>query len=148
MIIKYVIIKYCKLLSCITRGPQQCSFFKKAFFVKNLLLLESHNRILHNVVHADLTALLDDLGMLSHQQPANVGKEESAVGVVGISVSLRILVVNSMIASPLVNVILVKENLQLALKNSLAINKQIEKSTWKAIVWMKARKMRSGRRAL
>lgn len=105
-----------KVVSYITRGLH--SLHRQE---KYLLFLESHNRVLHNIIHANLTALSDDLRVLAHEKPTNVSKEEAAVSVMGVSVSLRVLVVDSMVTTPLVNVILYKKkgniNNQFSFKN-------------------------------
>lgn len=54
----------------------------------HLLSLEQDHRVGKQVCKVNLTALLDDVWMLPHQQPADVGEEEAAAGVVGVGVCL------------------------------------------------------------
>lgn len=47
--------------------------------------------------------------MLADQQPTDVGEEEPPLGIVGVCVCLRVLVVDAMVPRPLVYVILYTE---------------------------------------
>lgn len=57
--------------------------------------------------------------MFAHQQPAAVGKEEAALGIVGISLCFWVLVVHSMVTRPLDDVILYKRKASQELISSL-----------------------------
>lgn len=63
----------------------------------HLLALESYNRVAHQIIHTNLFAFLDHFGVLAHQEPANVGKEEAASRIVRIGIGFRVLVVDSVI---------------------------------------------------
>lgn len=71
-----------------------------------LLLVELNNRIGEDVAHINGSSLLKNLGMFVEHQPADMCKEESTVGVMWISVCLRVLVMNSMISHPIVKRVL------------------------------------------
>lgn len=47
--------------------------------------------------------------MLANEQPPDVGEEETPAGIVGVSVGLRVLVMNSVVPGPFEDVILQKE---------------------------------------
>jgi uncharacterized membrane protein len=68
--------------------------------------LKSNDGILHEVTAVKRWSFLDDIGMLLAQQPTAVGKEESSESIVGISISFAVLVMNSMISRPFVDIIL------------------------------------------
>lgn len=51
--------------------------------------------------------------MLFTHQPADVGEEEPTVHVVGISISLRVLVMDSMISGPFVKIVLEEKGIAL-----------------------------------
>lgn len=70
------------------------------------LPLKHDHLVSQQVVKLQLASLLDHVGMFAHEQPANVGKEEAAHGVVRVGVRLRVLVVDPVVAGPLVDVVL------------------------------------------
>jgi hypothetical protein len=53
-----------------------------------------------------------DLPVLFAHKPSHVREEEAAVGVVGVGVGVRVLVVEAMVATPLVYVVLNGRRLQ------------------------------------
>lgn len=75
----------------------------------HLLSLEPDHRISQQVSDIQVSPLLDDISMLPNKQPPDVGEEEAPAGVVGVSVSLRVLVVDSMVPGPLEDVVLQRE---------------------------------------
>lgn len=44
--------------------------------------MELNKRIISDVTHVQLVALLQHVGVFLHHEPANVGKKEATVGVV------------------------------------------------------------------
>jgi len=72
----------------------------KCKFVSRLLVLEPQNRIGREVSHINAFAILDDVRMLLAHQPAHVGEEEAATGIVWIRVGIRILVMDPMVSDP------------------------------------------------
>ena len=50
--------------------------------------------------------------MLPHHQPSDVCEEEAPLGIVGVSIGLRILVMRSVISDPLQNVVLESKSVQ------------------------------------
>lgn len=68
--------------------------------------MERNQRIVQNIAHVDLGALLPHLRVLLHHQPADVGEEEPSPGVVGISRGLGELVVDTVVADPFVDCVL------------------------------------------
>ena len=75
----------------------------------HLLSLEPDHRISQQVGDVKLPPLLDNIPMLADKQPPDMGEEEAPAGVVGISVGLRVLVVDSVVPGPLEDVILQRE---------------------------------------
>jgi hypothetical protein len=73
---------------------------------RHILALESANGISIKVTEVALLALLLNVGMLAHKQPAAVSEEEAPFGVVGVSLSLGVLVMHAMVTAPLNDVIL------------------------------------------
>lgn len=76
------------------------------------LLLEHNHRILLQVTHVDELALLLHLRMLTDQQPTHVGEEESPGGVMRVGISVRELMMDSMISGPFVDRVLEGDRLQ------------------------------------
>ena len=76
--------------------------------VKHILPLKHDHFIGLQVGELQLASLLDDVRVLPHQEPADVGEEESPQGVMGVRVCLREFMVDSVISSPLINIILCK----------------------------------------
>lgn len=74
------VLEYCASCSLVLEGQLMTS--------RNLLSLELDHRISKQVSDIQLSPLLDDIRMLAHQQPPNVGEEEASAGIVGISVCL------------------------------------------------------------
>lgn len=70
------------------------------------LLMELNDGIGQDVAHIDSSALLQHFGMLLQHQPADVGEEEAAIGVVRIGIGLRVFVVDSVVADPVVKRVL------------------------------------------
>lgn len=54
----------------------------------HLLSLEPDDRVIQQVSEIQLPALLDDVAVLAHEEPADVGEEEAAAGVVRVRVRL------------------------------------------------------------
>lgn len=75
----------------------------------HLLSLEPDHRISQQVGDVKLPPLLDNIPMLADKQPPDMGEEEAPAGVVGISVRLRVLVVDSVVPGPLEDVVLQRE---------------------------------------
>lgn len=78
---------------------------------RNLLSLEPDDGVVQQVGEVQLPALLDDVAVLAHEEPADVGEEEAAAGVVRVRVRLRVLVVHTVVPAPLVDVILCKTHM-------------------------------------
>lgn len=74
--------------------------------------LEHNHCVRLQVRHVQLLTLLDDVGMFANQQPADVGEEESPLGVVRVRVRLRVLVVGAVVSRPLVDVILLRRDME------------------------------------
>lgn len=66
----------------------------------NSLFLKHDVGIGLQVGHVNLLSILDDFRMLPAHQPANVGEEEAAIGIVRICVGVRVLVVLTVIPDP------------------------------------------------
>lgn len=64
-------------------------------------VLEAHNWVGNQVAQVNLFAFLLDVRVLARQEPAYVGEEETALGVVRIGVGFAVLVVDSVVAAPL-----------------------------------------------
>lgn len=75
----------------------------------HLLSLEPDHRISQQVSDIKSFPLLNDISMLPNKQPPDVGEEEAPAGVVGVSIGLRVLVVDSVVPGPLEDVILQRE---------------------------------------
>ena len=71
------------------------------------LLLEHDEGVLVQVGEVEVAAGLDDGGMLLDEEPAHVGEEEAAGGVVGVGLRLGELVVDAVVAGPVVDAALV-----------------------------------------
>jgi hypothetical protein len=71
------------------------------------LLLEHDEGVLVQVREVEVAAGLDDGGVLLDEEPAHVGEEEAAGGVVGVGLGLRELVVDAVVAGPVVDAALV-----------------------------------------
>lgn len=71
-----------------------------------LLFLEHDDFICLQVRQLQLLALLDDVGVLAYEQPANVSEEKAPHCIVGVGIRLRVLVVNPVVPRPLVDVVL------------------------------------------
>lgn len=65
--------------------------------------LPQQPRIIFQVTHVNLLALLNDFGMFLAHQPANVRKEESTLAVVWISIGIGEFVMDTMISCPVKN---------------------------------------------
>jgi len=72
----------------------------------HLLSLEPDNRVIKQVSEIQFPPLLYDIPVLPHKQPANVGEEEAAAGVVWVRICLRVLVVHTVVSAPLIDVVL------------------------------------------
>lgn len=70
------------------------------------LPLELHHRVRLDVRQRHRLALAQHLGVLPTEQPAHVGEEEAPRGVVRVGVGVAELVVHSVVARPLENVVL------------------------------------------
>lgn len=68
--------------------------------------LEHDHGVRAQVPQLQLASLLQDVGVLPHQQPADVREEEPPQGVVRVGVRLRVLVVHAVVPRPLVDVVL------------------------------------------
>lgn len=75
----------------------------------HLLSLEPDHRVSQQVGNVQLPPLLDDIPVLADKQPPDVREEEAAPGVVGVSVRLRVLVVDAVVPGPLEDVVLQRE---------------------------------------
>lgn len=73
---------------------------------QHILLMELNDRVIQDVAHVKLVTLFDHFRVLVHHQPADVGEEESTIGIVWISRGFRELVVNAMIANPIIEGVL------------------------------------------
>lgn len=71
-----------------------------------ILPLKHHNFVGVQVSKLQLASFLNNVRVFAHQQPANVSKEEAPDGVVRVSISLRIFVVNPVVTSPFKDIIL------------------------------------------
>jgi len=81
------------------------------------LLLESKNWISLQVFNAQLLALLLDILMLAHEEPAHVGEEKSTSGFVRIGIGFAVLVMDSVITRPFDDMILKGESVENDQKN-------------------------------
>ena len=72
----------------------------------NSLSLENDDRVLQNIAHVNGFPPSFHFGVLLAQQPADVSEEETASGVVRISISFAKFVVDAVISAPFVNVVL------------------------------------------
>lgn len=68
--------------------------------------LERTNWVTSDVTNIDLLTLDLDLWVFANHEPAAVGEEEAALGVVRVCVGLGVLVVDAVVANPLYNVVL------------------------------------------
>lgn len=68
--------------------------------------MKHHNFVGVQVSKLQLASFLNNVRVFAHQQPANVSKEEAPDGVVRVSISLRIFVVNPVVTSPFKDIIL------------------------------------------
>jgi len=82
------------------------------------LLLEVHGRVLHEIGKVHVASRFDDFGMLLDEQPSHVGEEESSRGVVRVGIGFRILVVDAVIACPVVDAALVGDGVAEHQENS------------------------------
>lgn len=89
--------------------------------------LEHHHGVGLQVGQVQLLAFFDYVGMLAHQQPADVGEEEPSRGVVGVGVSLRELVVDAVVPGPLEYVVLMGGGVQ-----SINTHKHCCRPLWRA----------------
>ena len=64
------------------------------------------------VVQGDTAALLKDLRVLLHQQPAHMSEKEAALGVVRVGVRLAVLVVNTVVTGPFIDRVLIRQKSQ------------------------------------
>lgn len=76
----------------------------------DLLPLVNTHWITGDVTDVDLLAFDLDLWVFPHHQPATVREEEASLGVMRVSVSLRVFVVHPVIPNPLDDVILQPAN--------------------------------------
>lgn len=65
-----------------------------------VLVLEPDDGVCVQIGNVDFLPLLNDARVLAHQQPSHVGEEEPALGVMGISVCFRELVMDAMVSGP------------------------------------------------
>lgn len=72
--------------------------------------MELNNGIVFNVTHVDLLSTFQDFWMLTQHQPANVSEEEATIGIMWISISFGIFMMDTMISYPIVNGVLCGEN--------------------------------------
>lgn len=91
-----------------TRAPGRRISARRAQRLHSLSL-EPDDRVFQQVSEIQLPALLDDIAVLAHEEPADVGEEEAAAGVVRVRVRLRVLVVHAVVPAPLVDVVLYKK---------------------------------------
>ena len=76
--------------------------------VSNILSLIEYDRICQNITTVNHFPASDDFGVLLAHEPSHVREEEASFGVVWISVRLRELVMSSVVSSPYIDVILIK----------------------------------------
>jgi hypothetical protein len=76
------------------------------------LFLELHRWVVLKITHVDFLSLLNHIRVFLAHQPTNMREEESATRIVGISVCVCVLVVDSMIPRPLKNWMLTWHGLQ------------------------------------
>ena len=81
--------------------------------------MEHDHRVRLQVRHLQLAPLLQDVGVLADEQPADVGEEETPQGIVGVGVRLRVLVVCAVVPRPFVDVVLVKRESKSKVNNRL-----------------------------
>lgn len=82
---------------------------RKNTMCEHSLFVEPDDRISQEVAGVDGFALADDFRVLSTEQPTDVCEEKASSCVVGVGVCLRILVVDTMVSGPLVDVVLKQE---------------------------------------
>ena len=87
--------------------------------LKLLLSLYNTHWVSIEVRQVNLFALGFNIWMFSHHQPSAVGKEESPLCIVGVSISLRVLVMNPVITCPLNDVILSKHIFDFKVEDSI-----------------------------
>jgi len=68
--------------------------------------LELQQGVLVEISEVDILALDADVWVLFDHEPAHMCEEESATGIMGVSLGLRVLVVNSVVTGPLDQIIL------------------------------------------
>lgn len=71
-----------------------------------LLPLEHQDWVCEEVWHVYSLALADHIWVFAQHEPANMREEEASVGVVGVCISLAVLVMDSVVASPFVHAVL------------------------------------------
>ena len=79
---------------------------KCQFQGNKIFLMELYDRILQDIRHVNLTTTSQNLRVFVHHQPANMGKEKSAIRIVRIGIGLRVFMVNAMIANPVIQSVL------------------------------------------
>lgn len=75
-------------------------------FDDKLPALPDDNGILLQITHVDRGSLADHIRMFADQEPAHVREEETSLRVMGVRISVREFMMDSVIPHPLVNVIL------------------------------------------
>ena len=74
-------------------------------------LLKHDHRIFQQITQINLSSSFHNIGMFLDQQPSHVSKKESPGGIVGISICFTVLVMGSVIATPVKNAALVAHGL-------------------------------------
>lgn len=87
-------------------GIKFCPCKTEALATVNLLVMELHHRIGLDVRHVDQATLFDALRVFPQHQPPHVGIQEAPVRVVRVAVRFRVLVVDPVIAHPVVDGVL------------------------------------------
>ena len=95
----------------------------------SLLALKANDGVGQEIADINCGAATFHFGMFLAQQPADVSEEESALGIVRIRIRLTELVVHSMIARPLVYVILQPVDLHIHIPFHVTSKNQ-EKNYW------------------
>lgn len=72
--------------------------------------LEHNNTICLEVTEVQLASFLNDIWVLTYQQPADVRKEEASFGIMWVCISLWIFVVDTVVSTPLKDIILNRKN--------------------------------------
>lgn len=72
----------------------------------NLLFLEHNVFVSLQVGHVDFLSKFQDFWVLSRHQPSNVTEEKATVGIMRVSISVRIFVVLTMITDPNIKAVL------------------------------------------